>query len=747
MKKISVIIITTLIVSCTGMETGRYSGLTPEEKETERKIDSVLSLMTLTEKIGQMNQYSTWGEPTGPGADEALRMDYLKDGKIGSFLNLTGAENTQIVQEIALNETRLGIPLIFGLDVIHGYRTIFPVPLGEAASWDLDRIEKSARIAAIEASASGVHWTFAPMVDICRDPRWGRIMEGAGEDPYLASLIAAARVRGFQGENLSDSNTIVACAKHYAAYGAAEGGRDYNTVDISERTLREIYLKPFKKAAETGVGTFMNSFNEISGIPATGHPLLVPKILKQEWEFRGFVVSDWNSIAEMIPHGYAADRPDAAKIAIKAESDMDMQSECYVQELENLVTEGEVDEKLIDNAVRRILRIKFQLGLFDDPFKYCDTDVEQKMILHPDHIAHARNIARRSIVLLKNENNILPVSKNTKTIAVIGPLADDRDAMLGNWRAKGQSEDVITLLKGIIKAVGDKGMVYSAKGCEIDDDSEEGFDGAVKAAGLADVVIVALGESALMSGEACSRGYIGLPGNQEELLKAVHKTGKPVILVLMNGRPLTINWASENIPAIIEAWLPGIQAGNAIADVIFGDYNPSGKLPVSFPYAIGQIPVYYNHKNTGRPKKPDEWFTSKYIDIPNEPLYPFGFGLSYTTFEYSNLELSSTEIGMKDELNISVVVKNTGDRAGGEVVQMYVSDMVGSVTRPVLELKGFSKILLEPGQEQKVEFKITSDDLAFYGADMEYKPEPGEFKVFVGTNSVDLLEAGFTLKE
>ncbi len=747
MKKIIVIIITTLLVSCTGMETGRYSGLTPEEKKTERKIDSVLSLMTLTEKIGQMNQYSTWGEPTGPGADEALRMNDLKDGKIGSFLNLTGAENTQIVQEIALNETRLGIPLIFGLDVIHGYRTIFPVPLGEAASWDLERIEKSARIAAIEASASGVHWTFAPMVDICRDPRWGRIMEGAGEDPYLASLIAAARVRGFQGENLSDSNTIVACAKHYAAYGAAEGGRDYNTVDISERTLREIYLKPFKKAAETGVGTFMNSFNEISGIPATGHPLLVPKILKQEWEFRGLVVSDWNSIGEMIPHGYAADRSDAAKIAIKAECDMDMQSECYVQELENLVTEGEVDEKLIDNAVRRILRIKFQLGLFDDPFKYCNTDVEQKMILHPDHIAHARDIARRSIVLLKNENNILPVSKNIKTIAVIGPLADDRDAMLGNWRAKGQGEDVITLLKGIIKAVGEKGMVYSAKGCEINDDSEEGFAGAVKAASLADVVIVALGESALMTGEACSRGYIDLPGKQEELLKAVHKTGKPVILVLMNGRPLTINWASENIPAIIEAWLPGIQAGNAIADVIFGDYNPSGKLPVSFPYAVGQIPVYYNHKNTGRPKKPDEWFTSKYIDIPNEPLYPFGFGLSYTTFEYSNLELSSTEIGMKDELNISVVVKNTGDRAGGEVVQMYVSDMVGSVTRPVLELKGFSKILLEPGQEQKVEFKITSDDLAFYGADMEYKPEPGEFKVFVGTNSVDLLEAGFTLKE
>jgi beta-glucosidase len=369
------------------------------------------------------------------------------------------------------------------------------------------------------------------------------------------------------------------------------------------------------------------------------------------------------------------------------------------------------------------------------------------MILHPDHIAHARDIARRSIVLLKNEDNLLPVSKTTKSIAVIGPLADDRDAMLGNWRAKGQSEDVITLLKGIIKAVGEKGMVYSAKGCGINDDSEEGFAGAVKAASLADVVIMALGESALMTGEACSRGYIDLPGKQEELLKAVHKAGKPVILVLMNGRPLTINWASENISAIVEAWLPGIQAGNAIADVIFGDYNPSGKLPVSFPYAVGQIPVYYNHKNTGRPKQPDEWFTSKYIDIPNEPLYPFGFGLSYTTFEYSNLELSSTEIGMEDELNISVVVKNTGDRAGEEVVQMYVRDMVGSVTRPVLELKGFSKILLEPGQEQKVKFKIISDDLAFYGADIEYKPEPGEFKVFMGTNSVDLLEAGFTLKD
>ncbi|KPK85999.1 MAG: beta-glucosidase [Bacteroides sp. SM23_62_1] len=729
------------------METGRYSGLTLEEKLIEKRVDSVLNLMTLTEKIGQMNQYSTWGEPTGPGAEESLRMEDLKAGKIGSFINLTGAENTRIVQEIAMNETRLGIPLIFGLDVIHGYRTIFPVPLGEAASWDLERIEKSARIAAIEAAASGIHWTFAPMVDICRDPRWGRIMEGAGEDPFLGSLVAEARVKGFQGENLEDPNTIAACAKHYAAYGAAEGGRDYNTVDISERTLHEIYLKPFKKAAEAGVRTFMNSFNEIGGIPATGHPELVPEILKKDWGFRGFVVSDWNSIGEMIPHGYARDMAHAAELAITSGTDMDMQAGCYTRELDTLVMNGIIDEKLIDEAVRRILRIKFQLGLFDDPFKYCDPDREKEMILHPDHIEHARDIARRSIVLLKNDNGLLPISKDKKTIAVIGPLADDQDAILGEWRAKGLSEDAITLKRGIIQAIGENGTILYAKGCEIDDDSDEGFAGAVNAARLADVVIVALGESALMSGEALSRGNIGLPGNQEELLKAIHRTGKPVILVLMNGRPLTIQWASENIPSIIEAWLPGIRAGNAIADVIFGDYNPSGKLPVSFPYVMGQIPVYYNHKNTGRPMQPEQRYTSKYLDIPNEPLYPFGYGLSYTTFEYSELKLSSEIMGMEDELSVSVIVKNTGDRAGEEVVQMYVRDMVGSVTRPVLELKGFSKILLEPGQEKEVEFKLTAADLAFYGADMQFKPEPGTFKVFVGTNSVDLSEAEFALKE
>jgi beta-glucosidase len=475
--------------------------------------------------------------------------------------------------------------------------------------------------------------------------------------------------------------------------------------------------------------------------------LLVPEILRKEWGFRGFVVSDWNSIGELIPHGFARDMSHAAEIAAKGGTDMDMQAGCYTTELENLVHNGTIDEKLVDEAVRRILRIKFRLGLFDDPYKYCDPEMEQKMILHPDHIEHARDIARRSIVLLKNENGVLPLSKERKTIAVIGPLANDQDAMLGNWRAKGMNEDAVTLLKGIIKAMGENVTILSAQGCEIDDNSEEGFAGAVKAARLSDVVIVALGESAMMSGEACSRGYIGLPGKQEELLKAVHKTGKPVILVLMNGRPLTIKWAGENIPAIIEAWLPGVQAGNAIADVIFGDYNPSGKLPVSFPYATGQIPVYYNHKNTGRPMQPEQWFTSKYLDIPNEPLYPFGFGLSYTTFEYSGLKLSSTVIGMNDELFVSVNVKNTGERAGEEVVQMYVRDLVGSVTRPVLELKGFSKILLEPGQEKVVEFKLTPADLAFYGADMQYEPEPGEFKVFVGTNSVHLIEADFTLEE
>ncbi len=595
--------------------------------------------MTLEEKVGQMNQISTGGEATGPVLSSSDDMADLRAGKIGSLLNLVGAEKTRKAQEIAVKETRMGIPLIFGLDVIHGYRTIFPIPLGETASWDTAGIRESARIAAIEASAQGVHWTFAPMVDIARDPRWGRIMEGAGNDPFLGSAVAKVRVKGFQGDNLADNNTIVACAKHYAAYGAAEGGRDYNTVDISLRTLNDIYLPPFHAAVEAGVGTFMNSFNEIAGIPSTGNPYLLRDKLKGEWGFKGFVVSDWNSIGELVNHGVAADMAQAAEIAIKAGSDMDMVSQAYLKNLPSLVKEGVVDEKMIDDAVRRILRIKFKLGLFDDPYKYCSTEREKELLLYPSHVEHARDIARKSIVLLKNENQILPVSKSTRTIAVLGPLADSQADLISNWSAKGKPEEAVSLLTGIRKKVPGARVLY-AKGCNIEGDSTAGFAEAVSAARRADIVIVAVGESGMMSGEAHSRGEITIPGVQVDLLKELHKTGKPIVVVLMNGRPLAIRWTSENMPAILETWFLGTEGGDAIADVLFGDYNPSGKLPVDFPYSVGQIPVYYNHKNTGRPYEKGQFFTSRYIDIPNAPLYPFGFGLSYTTFQYSDISLN-----------------------------------------------------------------------------------------------------------
>ena len=747
MKKtvlLSAMITSLLVFSC--QKPKDHSGLSGKDARIERKVDSVLALMTLGEKIGQMNQYNAFGAPTGPLVNQPSDMDDIKAGKVGSLLNLSGAERTRRAQEIAVNETRMHIPLIFGLDVIHGYRTEFPIPLAEACSWDLDMMKKSAEIAAVEATAEGINWTFAPMVDIARDPRWGRIMEGAGEDPYLGSLIAAARVKGFQGDDLLLPNTMVACVKHYVGYGAAEAGRDYNTVDMSERRLREVYLPPFEAAEKAGAGTFMNSFNEMNGVPATGNKFLVRDILKGEWGFDGFVVSDWASVWEMIKHGYAADSSEAARLAALAGCDMEMISSCYINNLERLVREGKVSEKLIDDAVRRILRIKFRLGLFDDPYRYCDTIREKTLILQPDHIRHAREIARRSIVLLKNEKGLLPLSKNLKSIAVIGPLADDHDAPLGNWRAKGDPKDVVSLLEGIKNAVGKNTRITYEKGCDIFDESVAGFAPAVRAARAADVVIAVVGESAFMSGEARSRGNLDLPGKQQELLEALKETGKPVVMVMMNGRPLTINWAKQYIPAIVEAWHLGVQAGNAIADVLFGDYNPSGKLVVTFPYSVGQIPVYYSYKSTGRPATPSDPWTSRYIDIPNEPLYPFGYGLSYTTYEYSNLKLDKSEIGMNDNLTITVDVRNTGKVAGEEVVQLYVRDLVGSVTRPVLELKGFKKVPVEPGATVNVSFQLSADDLAFLNQEMKKVAEPGDFKVFVGPNSAMLLEASFVLK-
>lgn len=724
----------------------QVKNISAEDKMIEKKIDALLKQMTLEEKVGQMNQYSGWVDTTGPNFGDKNIFEEIKKGWVGSVLNITGTENVRIVQQMAVDCTRLHIPLIFGLDVIHGYRTIFPVPLAEACSWDLEAIEQGARIAAVEASSAGVNWTFAPMVDIARDPRWGRIMEGAGEDPYLGSLVAVARVKGFQGNDLSANNTIVACAKHYAAYGAAEGGRDYNTVDISERTLRDVYLRPFKAAAEAGCGTFMNSFNEIGGIPSTGNPHLLRDILKGEWNFRGFVVSDWGSVGEMINHGVAANKADAAALAATAGCDMDMESRCYREELVNLVRQGKVDMKYIDDAVRRILRIKFQLGLFDDPYRYCNPEREKEMILHPDHLKAAKEMAVKSMVLLRNEGNILPLKKSNQTFALIGPLAASKDDMIGGWSALGQGNDAVSLYDGLTAKLGSSAKIIYARGCGVTEENRTGFQEALNAARRADVILLAMGESRNMSGEASSRANLGLPGVQEELIKEIMKIGKPTVLVLFNGRPLIIPWIAEHVPAILEAWFPGIRGGEAIADILFGDAVPSGKLVTTFPHSLGQIPLYYNHKNTGRPYSPESYFTSRYLDETNDPLFPFGYGLSYTTFAYSDLQLSDSVMTSSKPLNVTVTVTNTGDFDAEEVVQLYVRDMVGSVTRPVKELKGFKKVMIKKGESLKISFTLTEADLRFYDVNMNYASEPGEFRVFVGGNSRDLLEGKFWLK-
>lgn len=719
----------------------------PSTQNLSARIDSVLKLMTLDEKIGQLNQLS-FGIGWGPTVKSSVPEEYkelIREGKIGSFLNALGAEFTHDLQKVAVYESRLKIPLLFGYDVIHGFRTTFPVPLGEAATWQPELIEKSAHYQALEASSAGVHWTFSPMVDIARDPRWGRIMEGSGEDPYLGSLMAAARVKGYQG-NLSENN-IIACAKHYAGYGGAEGGRDYNTVDFSERTFRDIYLPPFKAAVDAGVQTLMASFNEIGGVPSSGSKYLLTDILRGEWKFNGFVVSDWNSIGELINHGVAADLKQAGLIAINAGLDMDMESRSYITHLKELVSEGKVSEATIDESVKRILKIKFILGLFDDPFKYCSKERESEFILSKEVKDAALEVAKRSFVLLKNDNNILPFKKDYKKIAVIGPLAKSKDHPTGGWEAMGNPSDVVSIFEGLKKYLGSNTELFYSEGCDIDDLSTSGFDDALETASNSELVILCLGEGKNMSGEACSRSTLDLPGVQEELAKEIYKTGKPIIVVLMNGRPLSINWLSENVSAILETWFPGITAGDAIAKVLFGEYNPSGKLPVTFPRTVGQVPIYYNHKNTGRPGDTNNHFTSKYLDLPLTPLYPFGYGLSYTTFEYDDLKLSSEKMRMNDSIFVSVKVKNTGKYDGEEVVQMYVQDLVGSVTRPVKELKGFKKIMLKRGEEKTVGFTINEKDLRFTAADMTFKSEPGFFKVFVGTNSADVLESKFELVE
>ncbi|MCH4553420.1 beta-glucosidase BglX [Aestuariibaculum lutulentum] len=724
----------------------------------EQKVTSLLAKMTLEEKIGQMNQYNGFWDVTGPmpsSGDAAKKYEHLKKGYVGSMLNVRGVKEVKAVQKIAVEETRLGIPLIIGFDVIHGYETLSPIPLAEASSWDLEAIKKSAEVAAKEAAAAGINWTFAPMVDISRDARWGRVMEGAGEDPFLGSKIAVARVEGFQGDDLSSSETIAACAKHWAGYGFSESGRDYNTVDVGTSTLNNIIFPPFKAAADAGVKTFMNSFNELNGIPATGNAFLQRDILKGKWNYDGFVVSDWGSINEMMAHGFAEDKKAAAKLAVTAGSDMDMESYAYVDELANLVSEGQVDEALIDDAVKRILRVKFELGLFDDPYKYCDSETEKEVIGSKEINDAVLDVAKKSIVLLKNENQILPLKKSGQNIALIGALAADKTSPLGSWRIAAKDSTAISVLEGMQQYSENKLMyakgadlVYGettfAKELNINISDKSEFSEAVSVAKSADVVVMVLGEHGFQSGEARSRTNLDLPGVQQELLEAVFSVNKNIVLVLNNGRPLAITWADKHIPAIVEAWQLGTQSGHAIAQVLYGDYNPSGKLPMSFPRHVGQVPIYYNYKNTGRPviPAPNEVFWSHYTDESNKPLYPFGHGLSYTTFSYSNLQIEKVN---EDEVEVSVDVKNTGDVQGKEVVQLYIRDLVASITRPVKELKGFELIALNPYEKRTVKFILTKNELGFFDNSGVFVFESGDFKVFVGGSSETVLEQDFEL--
>ena len=726
---------------------GAFPGATPvaAQQAVEPAIDSLLAEMTLEEKLGQLAQYrGRWGD-TGPRVEEGGEVQ-IRASAVGSFLGVYGADYTRELQRVAVEESRLGIPLLFAHDVIHGFRTIFPMPLALAATFDPEGAERASRIAAVEATAHGLHWTFAPMVDLSRDPRWGRIVEGFGEDPYLGSVMAAAHVRGFQGDDLASPQTMLATAKHFVAYGGAEGGRDYNTVDISERTLWETYLPPFRAAVEAGVGAIMPAFNEIAGVPMHAHAHLIRDVLRGEWGFDGVVVSDYTGVMELIPHGVAADSAAAGVLALRAGVDIDMVSGIYVNDVPAAVRDGRLDETAVDEAVRHVLRAKQRLGLFDDPYRYNSVRPED-VTLTDESRAFARELARRSFVLLKNDGGVLPLSKSVGTVAVIGPLADARRTMLGGWAAAGRAEDAVTPLEGVRAAVSADTRVLHAQGAEFEGEDESGFEAAVVAARQADVAVLFLGEHEEMSSEANNRTSLDLPGTQENLLRAVHETGTPVVVVLFNGRPLALPWLDENVPAILEAWFPGVEGGNAVADILFGDHGPAGKLPVSFPRNVGQVPIHYNHKNTGRPPAEGEKYTSKYIDVPWTPLYPFGHGLAYTEFEYSGLRLDAERIGPADTLGVEVTVTNAGRRASDEVVQLYVRDDVASVTRPVKELKGFERIRLEPGKSRTVSFHLPAESLAYYGLDMDRVLEPGRFTVFVGASSEDVLEIGFELTE
>lgn len=709
--------------------------------DTDRKVDSLLKQMTLDEKIGQMSQFSCNWDVTGAIMPDDYR-EYLRKGMVGSILNGYTVAGIRRLQSEALEHSRLKIPVLFGYDVVHGYRTIFPIPLGESCTWDPELMRQSAAIAAEEAAAGGINWTFAPMVDITRDPRWGRVMEGAGEDPYLGSLIARARVEGFQGDDLGSTKTVLACTKHFAAYGAAEAGRDYNTTDMSEHTLREVYLPPFRATVEAGVGSLMASFNEIGGIPATANRHLMTDILRGEWGFGGVLVSDYTGINELVPHGIAADEKEAGEKALNAGIDMDMTGAVYLKYLRRSLDEGRVSLRQIDDAVRRILRQKFLLGLFDDPYRYLDSLRERETLGKPEFRAKAREIAARSIVLLKNDGGVLPLDPGSRmTVALVGPMVSERASLNGAWAGSGIREESVTLLEGLTKRYAGTAVRFiTAAGCDLTTDDRSGFAEAVTAARRADIVVAAMGEHYDWSGETASRSDITLPGAQRDLLRALEATGKPVVLVVLSGRPLDLSWEDAHLEAIVEAWYPGTTAGDAIADVLSGDYNPSGKLTMSFPRSAGQIPVYYNHKNTGRPAAPGQTgrcYRSNYLDIVNEPLYAFGHGLSYTTFEISQPTLDRDTFSAGGRITASARVSNTGGRDGEVVVQLYIRDVAASVTRPVKELKGFRKIALRKGEVQTVTFEVSEREIAFLNADFVRRPEAGEFRLWIAQSSDD----------
>ena len=753
------LLIMTMLISCkNSTKIDNSLSETSDERAISNKVDSLISIMTLEEKIGQMNQYNGFWDVTGPvpkDSSSVTKYRHLKNGWVGSMLNVFGVENARKLQKLIVEESRLGIPLLFGYDVIHGFKTMSPIPLAESASWDLEAIRKSASIAAEEASSYGINWTFAPMVDLSRDARWGRVMEGAGEDPYLGSMIAQARVKGFQGDDLSSPLTIAACAKHFAGYGFVESGKEYNSVEMSDNILHNVVLPPFKAAVDADVKTFMNAFNTLNGVPATGNSYLQRDILKNDWEFKGFVLSDWSSISEMVTHGFAKDEMSATKYAVEAGCDMDMESYYYIRNLVELVKNGEVEESLIDDAVRRILTLKYELGLFEDPYKYCDINREKMVINNNKTKEIVLDIAKKSIVLLKNNNQLLPLKKEGLNIAVIGPLADDKHSPLGSWRAKAEPNSAVSVLEGLQKYTGNKihhktgvkllnGEPRFIHEVEINETDRSGIKEAVNVARNKDVVIMVLGEHGFQTGEARSRTKLDLPGLQQELLEEVYKVNKNIVLVLMNGRPLTINWADEHLPAIVEAWQLGTESGNAIAQVLYGDYNPSGKLTMTFPKSVGQVPIYYNHYSSGRPEQEDDLvFWNHFIDESNEPLYEFGYGLSYTTFEYSDMKLSTNTLKPDQEIKVSVTIKNTGNYEGREVVQLYIKDLFASIVRPVKELKGFEIVNLKPGESKDVSFTINKEMLKFYSPKDKWIVEPGAFKVFIGKSSAKTLEDEF----